>query len=91
MTTKASIVDHEHLLKRFNVFSGVENIKAFKEIYLPKLESWEREILDLMNSNEEVRKCIIQFDHDMTLKCNKSALLSFKHELDCDYVPISEK
>ena len=44
MTTKASIVDHEHLLKRFNVFSGVENVKNFKEIYLPKLESWETEI-----------------------------------------------
>ena len=44
ITTKTNIVDHEHLLKRFNVFSGVENVKNFKEIYLPKLESWETEI-----------------------------------------------
>ena len=34
-----------------------------------------------MKSNNEVRECITKFDHDLSLKCNKSALLSIQHEL----------
>ena len=91
IATRAGVVEHNYLLKRFNVFSGVENIQNFKQVYLPKLESWEQKIEELLESNEEVRECIVKFDQDMSMKCNKSALVAFKHELDVDYIPIGEK
>ena len=45
----------------------------------------------MLESNAEVRECIVKFDEDLSMKCNKSALVAFKHELDVDYIPISEK
>ena len=91
MQTKASKVEHTSLLNRFNIFSGVENIKHFREHYVPKLEAWEQQIEDLLESNMEVRECIVKFDQDLSMKCNKSALMAFKIELNTDFIPMSDK
>ena len=40
-------------------------------------------------SNKNVRECIIKFDQDISLKCNKSALQTFKFELNRDFMNIN--
>ena len=70
----------EELLERFNVFSGVENIKNFREIYEPKIKEFTENIEKLYKDNQDVKNCIIQFDTDLSLKSNKSQLLAIEHD-----------
>ena len=61
----------------------------YKNVYVPFIEKFIAKINELERSNKNVRECIIKFDQDISLKCNKSALQTFKFELNRDYMNIN--
>lgn len=72
MLTKGSDIDLKDLISRFSVFSDVENIANFQNIYLPRMKQFFDQVDALHASNGEVRECIINFDKKLSLKMNKS-------------------
>lgn len=44
----------------------------------------------MQRSNQEVRECVAQFDQTLSLKCNKSEILSIKYELGRSYMSIDD-
>ena len=59
LLTKESKKNFEDLLNRFNVFSSIENIKYFKEVYVPKIKEFTDNIDNLYKDNEDVKNCIV--------------------------------
>ena len=59
LQTKESKKNFEDLLNRFNVFSSIENIKYFKEVYVPKIKEFTDNIDNLYKDNEDVKNCIV--------------------------------
>ena len=86
---KETIKNHESLLERFNEFASIENMDHYKNVYVPFIENFIGQIKDLETSNKNVRECIVKFDQDISLKCNKSALQTFKFELNRDFMNVS--
>ena len=81
--------DHElqELKDRFNVFSDVENISNFKNIYLPRMKKFFDSVDALHASNADMREIIVNFDKKLSLKLNKSQLITLKDDLNQAYIP----
>ena len=75
-------------MDRFNVFESIENQDNFKNVYQPFIQKFIESIKELEKSNKNVRECIVKFDQDLSLKCNKSAFQTFKFELNRDFMNV---
>ena len=60
----------------------------FETVYKPYIDHFIENIHQLEESNESVKECIVKFDQDLSLKCNKSAFQTFKFELARDFMTI---
>lgn len=70
---KESKENFQELLERFNAFSGIESMHNYTTIYAPFIQGFITQVEELENSNKNVLDCILKFDQDLSLKCNKSA------------------
>ena len=87
MVTKAGDQEFQVLLRRFNKFSDVENIWNFQNVYLPRMKKFFDSVEALHESNAQMRECIIDFDQKLSLKLNKSQLITLKQEVGGNYLP----
>ena len=72
--TKVSLSDFQELHARFDVFSDMETIKQLNETFLPKIKKLHAEIGSMDAKAEDLQQCILQFDNNLSLKANKSAM-----------------
>ena len=85
--TKGSAAELLDLTTRFNVFQDVENISNFKNIYLPRMKQFFDSVDALHESNQDMRECIINFDKKLSLKLNKSVLITLKQDMSSLFIP----
>ncbi len=50
------------------------------------IKKFTDQIIALNKQNEDVRECVIKFDQDLSLKCNKSQLLTIKGDLTKTFI-----
>lgn len=80
--------EFNELLSRFNVFTEIENIEKLEHHYMPRIANFSDHLSRYEQSNQEMRECISRFDEDMSLKCSKSTLKTFEHELTKKYLSL---
>lgn len=80
--------DFNELLGRFNVFTEIENIDKLEHQYMPRIAKFDNHLTQFEQSNIEMRECISRFDQDISLKCSKSTLKTFEHELTKKYLSL---
>lgn len=83
-------LDFDELKGRFEVFSEIETIRKLEDEYIPKIREFGRIVDSLKKSNMEMRECVAHFDHTLSLKCNKSEILSIEYELGRNYMSIDD-
>ena len=84
---KGSDAELQDLRKRFHVFQDVENMYNFEHIYLPRMKKFFDSVDALHQSNADMREIIVNFDKRLSMKLNKSQLLTLKQDLNNSYIP----
>ena len=85
---KAIAADLAKLTERFKVFENVEHIQTLKEVFLPRIANFAKQVDQLEQSNIDQRVCIQEFDRALSLKLNKSVLPVLMEELKGTYLGI---
>ena len=53
---------------------------------MPQLNKLMNDLDSYKDSHREMTECIRKFDCDLSLKCNKSALIAIQYEFDKEYI-----
>ena len=84
---KSTVEEFEEHMKQYAKFS---HIKELREDVLTKVAKFT----DLLNiytkDNTDMRMCVRQFDEALSLKANKSEILTMKQHFSEDYVLVSK-
>ena len=78
------------LLKRFDVFSEIENIERLNHYLIPKLEKFSLKTDELLASNIEMRECVQKFDEVLSMKASKSEFQILQKSIEMEYMNNNE-